>query len=308
MLFRSEAGIRAGVAYTGGLGEAGGEGAVIQARIVELCRNSGFQLCGPNCAGIINCIAPATLTFATALSEFETLKPGRVSMVSQSGGLGTSLFAMVNRAGFGFSHLISSGNEAVVSFADYLHALARDPGTGVIAAYLEGVTDGPKLVRALAEARRQRKPVVIVKSGAGKASARAAQAHTGALTGEDRVFDAVLQEMGAIRVYSIEELADVCLMLAGMGKGRLPAGPGTGIVTFGGGNGVLGVDQCEQVGLTVPRLRPEGIAKLKTLLVSTATASNPVDLTPTTAFRAESLARLPAALDALLEEPQIDSL
>jgi len=303
-----DAGLRAGVAYTGGLGEAGGEGAVIQARIVELCRQSGFQLCGPNCAGIINCVAPATLTFATALSEFETLKPGVVSMVSQSGGLGTSLFAMVNRAGFGFSHLISSGNEAVVSFADYLYALARDPGTGVIAAYLEGVTDGPKLVRALAEARRQRKPVVIVKSGAGKASARAAQAHTGALTGEDRVFDAILQEMGAIRVYSIEDLADVCLMLAGMGKGRLPAGPGTGIVTFGGGNGVLGVDQCEQVGLTVPPLRPEGIAKLKTLLVSTATASNPVDLTPTTAFRAESLAQLPAALDAVLAEPQIDAL
>ncbi len=303
-----EAGVRAGVAYTGGLGEAGGEGAVLQARIVELCRSAGFQLCGPNCAGIINCAAPATLTFATALSEFETLKPGMVSMVSQSGGLGTSLFAMVNRAGFGFSHLISSGNEAVVSFADYLYALARDPGTGVIAAYLEGVTDGPKLVRALAEARRQRKPVVIVKSGAGKASARAAQAHTGALTGEDRVFDAILQEMGAIRVYSIEELADVCLMLAGMGRGRLPAGPGTGIVTFGGGNGVLGVDQCEQAGLTVPPLRPEGVARLKILLVSTATASNPVDLTPTTAFRTESLARLPAALDAFLEEPQIDSL
>lgn len=303
-----EAGVRAGVAYTGGLGEAGGEGAVLQTKIVELCRKSGFQLCGPNCAGIINCAAPVTLTFATALSEFETLKPGMVSMVSQSGGLGTSLFAMVNRAGFGFSHLISSGNEAVVSFADYLYALARDPGTGVIAAYLEGVTDGPKLVRALAEAKRQRKPVVIVKSGAGKTSARAAQAHTGALVGEDRVFDAILQEMGAIRVYSIEELADVCLMLAGMGKGRLPAGSGMGIVTFGGGNGVLGVDQCEQAGLTVPPLRPEGIAKLKTLLVSTATASNPVDLTPTTAFRAESLARLPAALDVMLAEPQIDSL
>lgn len=302
------AGVRNGVAYAGGLGEAGGEGAALQQRIVDLCRRHGFLLCGPNCAGLINCALPVTSTFATALHEFETLRPGSISMVSQSGGLGTGFFAMINRAGFGFRHLISSGNEAVVSFADYLYALARDEGTEVIAAYLEGVTDGPRLVEALAEARRQRKAVVIVKSGASKASARAAQAHTGALAGEDRVFDAVLEEMGAIRVSSIEELADTCLLVAGLGKGRRPAGPGVGIVTFGGGNGVLGVDQCEQAGLTVPSLRPEGVANLRQLLVSTATASNPMDLTPSTAFRAESLARLPAALDLVLAEPQVDSL
>lgn len=303
-----EAGVRNGIVYTGGLGEAGGAGAVLQQELVDLCRRHDFKLCGPNCVGIINCTLPATLTFATALHELTELRLGMISMVSQSGGLGTGFFAMIYRAGFGFRHLVSSGNEAVVSFADYLYAMARDEGTGVIAAYLEGVTDGPKLVRALAEARRQRKPVVIVKSGAGKASARAAQAHTGALVGEDRVFDAILQEMGAIRVYSIEEMADVCLMLAGMGKGRMPAGPAVGIVTFGGGNGVLGVDQCEQAGLTVPPLRPEGIERLRALLVSTATASNPVDLTPGTAFRAEPLAKLPAALDAVVAEPQIDSL
>jgi acyl-CoA synthetase (NDP forming) len=303
-----EVGTRNGIVYAGGLGEAGSEGALLQQAIVDLCRRHDFKLCGPNCVGIINCAAPATATFATALHELETLRPGMISMVSQSGGLGTSFFAMIYRAGFGFRHLVSSGNEAVVSFADYLYAMARDEGTGVIAAYLEGVTDGPKLVRALAEARRQRKPVVIVKSGAGKTSAKAAQAHTGALVGEDRVFDAILQEMGAIRVYSIEELADVCLMLVGMGKGRLPAGPGVGIVTFGGGNGVLGVDQCEQAGLTVPPLQPEGVERLRSLLVSTATASNPVDLTPSTAFRPESLAQLPAALDVMIAEPDIDVL
>lgn len=241
-------GIRHGIAYAGGLAETGGAGVALQQELVALCRSHDFKLCGPNCVGIINSAAPATLTFATALHELDAIRPGMVSMVSQSGGLGTSFFKMIHGAGFGFRHLISRGNEAVVGFADYLYALARDDGTGVIAAYLEGVTDGPKLVAALAEARRRDKPVVIVKSGAGKVSARAALAHTGALVGEDRVFDAVLQEMGAIRVYSIEELADVCLLLAGMGRGRMPAGSGIGIVTFGGGNGVLGVDQCEQPG------------------------------------------------------------
>ena len=182
------------------------------------------------------------------------MRPGSISMVSQSGGLGTTYYAMVHEAGFGFRTMISSGNEAVVSFADYLYALARDEGTRIIAAYLEGVADGPKLVRALDEAQRRGKPVVIIKSGAGKTSARAAAAHTGALVGEDGVFDAILQEFGAIRVYSIEELLDVTLMLASAGKAKIPAGPGVGIVTFGGGNGVLGADQCENVGLTVPPL------------------------------------------------------
>ena len=301
-------GTRCGIAYSGGLAEAGGEGAVLQQALIDLCQSADFKLCGPNCVGILNCATPVTATFATALYDLDSLTPGSISMVSQSGGLGTGFFKMVHGAGFGFRHLISSGNEAVVGFADYLYALAQDPGTAVIAAYLEGVLDGPKLVRALAEAKRQDKPVVIVKSGAGQASARAAQAHTGALVGEDRVFDAILKEMGAIRVYSIEELADVCLLIAGMPKDRRPKGPGVGIVTFGGGNGVLGVDQSEQAGLTVPALRPEAVAELKTLLVSTATASNPMDLTPGTAFRAESLARLPAALDVMLAEPQIDTL
>jgi acyl-CoA synthetase (NDP forming) len=96
--------------------------------------------------------------------------------------------------------LISSGNEAVVSFADYVRALAHDAGTRVIAAYLEGVGDGPALVCALQDARRLGKPVVMIKSGASPSAARAAKAHTGALVGEDRVFDAVLQGCGVIRV------------------------------------------------------------------------------------------------------------
>ena len=244
-----DAGVRNGVAYAGGLAEAGGDGARMQAELVDLCRKNDFKLCGPNCVGIINNTTPVTPTFATALHEIDTLRPGPISMVSQSGGLGTTYYAMVHEAGFGFRYMISSGNEAVVSFADYLYALAQDEGTRIIAAYLEGVGNGPKLVRALAEAQHRGKPVVIIKSGASKTSARAAAAHTAALAGEDRVFDAILQEFGAIRVYSIEELLDVTLMLASTGKSKIPTGPGVGIVTFGGGNGVLGADQCESVGL-----------------------------------------------------------
>jgi acetate---CoA ligase (ADP-forming) len=301
------AGVRYGVAYAGGLGEAGGAGADLQRALVALCRETGFTLCGPNCVGVINATLPATPTFSTALLEMDALRPGGISIVSQSGGIGTTAFSLIQQAGFGCRHMISSGNEAVVGYADYLYALARDEGTLVLAGYLEGTAAGGKLVRALEEARLRRKPVVLIKAGATSASARAAQAHTGALVGEDRVVDAVLRELGVIRVHSIEELVDVSLLLVG-NRHRMPSGRGVGVVTFGGGNGVLAADQCARFGLVTPALGAACVERLRPLLVSVATAANPLDLTPTTAFRAESLALLPRALDAIAAEPDIHSI
>jgi acetyltransferase len=301
------AGVRHGIAYAGGLAEAGGAGIERQRALVALCRETGFLLCGPNCVGVINTALPATATFATALHELDTLREGALSMVSQSGGIGTTAFSIAHQAGFGFRHLISSGNEAVVDFSDYLHALAQDDGTKVILGYLEGVQDGPKLVRALEQARRRRKPVILIKAGRSPTTARAAEAHTGALVGEERVWNAVLQELGVIRVDSVEELIDVALMLVANDE-RQPAGPGVGIVSFGGGSGVLAADQCAQHGLATPALSAAGAARLRPLLVSVASAANPLDLTPTTAFRADALARLPEALDVVAAEPAVDAL
>ncbi|MBL8697634.1 MAG: acetate--CoA ligase family protein [Alphaproteobacteria bacterium] len=301
-------GTRAGVAYAGGFAEAGGEGVELQRRLQALCRDNEFMLCGPNCVGLMNMGVPVTSTFSTVLYELDSLKPGGISFLSQSGGLATTAMSIAHRAGFGFRHLISGGNEAVVTFSDYLHALALDEGTRVIAGYLEGVSDPPRLLKALEEARRRDKPVVLVKSGSTGASARAAMAHTGSLVGEDRVVDAVLQEMGVVRAASVEEMVDVALMLASLGPAQRPRGTNVGIVTFGGGNGVLAADQAASAGLTVPALKPDTIASLKRHLVSVATASNPMDLTPSTAFRPEALAELPKALDVLAADPDLDSL
>jgi acyl-CoA synthetase (NDP forming) len=303
----ADRGVRYGIAYAGGLAEAGGEGAELQRALVALCREKSFVLCGPNCVGVINATTPVAATFSTALLEIEALRPGAISMVCQSGGIATTSFSMVQQAGFGFRYLVSSGNEAVVDFADYLHAFAEDPSTRVIGGYLEGITDGPKFVRALEEARERGKPVVLIKAGTTGATARAAQAHTGALVGEDHVVDAVLKEMGVMRVHSVEELVDLMLMLAG-NQDKVASGPGVGVITFGGGNGVLGADQCAQTGLATPALSPGCVERLRPLLVSVATAANPLDLTPTTAFRAEAMAQLPRVLDIIAAEPEVQSL
>jgi acyl-CoA synthetase (NDP forming) len=151
-------------------------------------------------------------------------------------------------------------------------------------------------------------PVILMKAGTTTASASAAEAHTGALAGDDRVYDAIFREMAVIRVFSVEELVDVALMAGGIGTARLPAGPGVGIVTFGGGNGVLAADQCAQHGLSTPPLAPAAVERLRRLLVPVASAANPMDLTPQTAFRPEWMARLPEALDVVAAEPEVDAM
>jgi acyl-CoA synthetase (NDP forming) len=295
-------GTRAGIAYAGGFQDG------VLDEIAAFCRETGFALCGPNCVGVINTALPATPTFSTALEDVKVLPAGAISMVSQSGGIGTTALTMSMAAGFPFRHFVSGGNETVVDFADYLYAAAHDPGTKVIAGYLEGVnTSGEKFVAALEAARDHGKPVVMIKAGTTGDSARAALAHTGALVGEDRVFDAVIRELGVTRAYSVEELVDVAALLVGTRAG-MPFGPGVGIMTFGGGNGVLATDQCAQNGLKTPPLTQACVDKLKPLLASVATAANPVDLTPTTAFRDEFLANLPSVLDVVAAEKEIDVL
>ena len=301
-------GTRHGIAYAGGLGEAGTvEGNELHRALVDTCAATQFVLCGPNCVGVIDATMPAASTFSTALLEIDALKAGGISMVCQSGGIATTAFSMVLNAGFGFRYLVSSGNEAIVDFSDYLNAFANDEHTSIIGGYLEGVADAHRFVRALAKARERGKAVVLIKAGTTGATARAAQAHTGALVGDDRVVDAIFEEMGVMRARSVEELVDLCCMLVG-NTHRVPRGRGVGLITFGGGNGVLGADQCAQNGLSTPALSEACVQRLRPLLVSVATAANPLDLTPTTAFRDDAMAQLPAALDILIEQPGIDSL
>jgi acetyltransferase len=302
------AGIRHGIVWAGGFAEAGGGGLERQRALVEACRRTGFLLCGPNCIGIVNTRLPMTATFASSLLEMDELLPGCISIVSQSGGMATVIQALAQRAGFGFRYVVSTGNEAVLTSADFIHALARDPETRVIAAYLEGVDGGPKLLAALDAARAARKPVIVLKGGATAASARAAVAHTGALAGEDRVWSAVLREHAVIRVHSQEELLDAAMFLSGTDPERLPAGRGVAAVTFGGGTGVLSADQCVRHGLETPPLAPATRERLAPLVTPLASVTNPIDLTPDTYNRPEWLARFPEALDAIAADPGVHTV
>jgi acetate---CoA ligase (ADP-forming) len=293
------AGIRAGIAWAGGFQEGGASGVELQKELAALCRDTGFALLGPNCIGIIDTHAPVTASFASMMLTLDRFLPGNISMVSQSGGLATMGQAMAQLEGYGFRYMISTGNEAVLGVADFIHALATDASTKVIATYLEGVRNGAKFRRALLDARDAGKPVIVLKAGATTASAAAAAAHTGALAGEGRVWDAVLRDAAAIQVESLEELLDVAMNLSGADLGKLPRSRGVAAITFGGGSGVLSADQCDRVGLAVPALVPATRAALDGLVPPLASTRNPVDLTPQAYQDPQWFGHFPHALDVI---------
>jgi acyl-CoA synthetase (NDP forming) len=302
------AGVRHGIAWAGGFAEVGADGAALQQQVTRICRETGFSLVGPNCIGVINALQPAVASFASFLADYDQLLPGDIAMVSQSGGLGTQAQAFAQRAGFGFRYMVSTGNEADLTIADFISAFADDEQSRVIAVYLEGIRDGTRLASSLDKARAARKPVVMLTGGAGPASARAATAHTGAMAGEDRVLRAVLAELGVIQVGSLEQLLDVSLFLSSTAPGTLPSGGRLAVVTFGGGGGVLAADQAARAGLSTPPLLDETRRRLAPLLPPIASVANPVDVTPQVFNQPDYLAKFTDVLLTIAGDPGIDAV
>lgn len=300
--------VPAAIVWAGGFAEVGGEGREKQRALEEVVRGSTLKLCGPNCIGVINTSIGMTASFSSLMTELDSFTPGSVSMVSQSGGTGVTAHGRAQQLGLGFRVGISCGNEATLGIPDFIRALVHDDGTRVIAVYTEGLSDPPGFLDALAEAKRRRKPVVVLKGGATEISSRAALAHTGRLAGMDRTYDAIFREFAAVRVYSMEEMLDVCLQLAALAEGQLPAGKNMLVSTFGGGSGVLGTDQCLREGLAVPPLDAETRARLVPIMTPLGSSANPVDLTPGSVTNPKHRANLPAVLRTLIDAPAVDAM
>jgi acetate---CoA ligase (ADP-forming) len=299
--------VPAAIVWASGFAEGDDEGRARQRELEDVVRGTGLKLCGPNCIGVINTAIGLTASFSSLMTELDRFNLGSVSIVSQSGGISVTAHARAQELGLGFRLTISCGNEAVLGIPDFISALTHDDGTKVIAVYTEGLSDPAAFARALAEAKNRRKPVVILKGGATQASGRAALAHTGRLAGLDRTYDAIFREMAAIRVFSMEEMLDVCLQLASLRPGQLPAGNRVLLSSFGGGSGVIGTDQCNREGLDVPALDAGTRARVAPLLTPLSSTLNPVDLTPGSMTDPKLRALLPAALKLLAEAPSIDA-
>lgn len=270
----ARAGVRAVVVLSAGFAEVDEAGAQAQARLIEIARAAGIRLVGPNCMGIVNLRRGLVASF-TSLVDRAPERIGGISVVTQSGAFGSHCLALMRERGLGLNLWATTGNQADVDVAGCLAYMAQDPHTQVIAGCIEGVTDGPRFVQALALARGRRIPVVLMKLGHSDVGRAAAATHTAALTGSDRVFDAVLDEFGVHRARSVDELFDVAYACT---AGKFPASPEVGLLTTSGGFGILMADAAADCGLDVPALPADAQARLKAL-VPFASTRNPVDVT-----------------------------
>jgi acyl-CoA synthetase (NDP forming) len=247
------------------------EGVRRQRELVRTCRDAGMRLVGPNCLGVMN-TDPAVRLNA---SFGPVPSPGRVAFMSQSGALGIAVVEMTREENIGLSSFVSVGNKADLSGNDFLSFWEHDSGTDVILLYLESFGN-PRNFSRIARRVARRKPIIAVKGGRSAAGARAAGSHTGALLAtSDATVDALFHQAGVARTDTLGELFDVAALLSAQPP---PAGPRVGIVTNGGGLGILCADACAAAGLDVAPTPPKVADALREALACGAAVGNPLDL------------------------------
>ncbi|MCL2583231.1 MAG: acetate--CoA ligase family protein [Streptosporangiales bacterium] len=269
-------GIRAAIVGASGFAETGPEGAALQEELRVAAAEAGVRILGPNCLGMISLASRAVPTFSSALDEDIELTEGPVAFVSQSGAYGSFVFSEAQHLGIGVSYYLNTGNEADLSAAEMLQALAEDPGVGVLLAYVEGVSDGRRLLETARRARELDKPLILVKAGRSAAGARAAASHTAALATDDAVFDGVARQHGIIRVDGAEAMLDAAQMFA---TGRRARGRRLTTLSVSGGAGALMADAASASGLEVTAWDKTWQEKMAAAIPRYGSPRNPVDLT-----------------------------
>ncbi len=287
-------GIQHVVVSSGGFSETGGEGRAREQVLLETARRLGIRIVGPNCIGTIDTHHPVNVTFTIG-------KPlqGPIGFVSQSGALCVALLMWAQNEEIGFSRIASLGNQADVNETEMLEVLAEDPHTRVIAAYVEGVTNGRSFIEVAGNISRK-KPLIVLKGGRGTGGARAVRSHTGALAGSLEAYQAAFRRCGAIQANTLLDLAEWARVAAWQ---PLPLGDRVAILTNAGGAGVLAADALETYGLRLADLGEDTRARLCAVAPPPCITENPVDL-----LAGSGPAVYSVALDALLTDPAVDAV
>jgi len=267
----SEKGVKVVMLFTAGFSETGSEeGQQLEAEICRLAQAGGVRLIGPNCMGVYS--PRAGLSF---VSDFPR-ESGKVAYVCQSGGNTIHFVRLAAERGVRFSKVVSYGNACDINESDLLQYLSEDAETEVVAAYIEGVKDGERFRQALGELSAK-KPVIVLKGGSTQAGARTAASHSASMAGDDEVWTGLLQQTGAMRVYTLEELLDMVVTFLFL---PLPGGRRVAMVGGGGGASVMATDACAANGFTLPAIPQSISGEIKALLDNQVglILTNPIEL------------------------------
>ena len=293
----ADAGVKSVIIITAGFREVGKEGRQLEEQVIQIAKQAGIRVIGPNCLGVI---VPANkLNASFAGPPKAGLLPGAIGYLSQSGALLAAILDMADAYGIGFSKLVSIGNKADINELDIIKALASDPDTRVIAGYLESITDGNDFVNQ-AERISHDKPILLMKSGGTEAGAKAASSHTGSLAGGEVAYESAFERAGVIRCESIKQQFDYAQAFANQ---PLSASQRVAVITNAGGAGIMAADAIERQGLTFAQLSDKTTSKLASVLPPAANLYNPVDIL------GDALAdRYEFALGAILDDPNVDTV
>jgi acetyl coenzyme A synthetase (ADP forming)-like protein len=289
-----QAGIKGAVVITAGFREVGREGRLLEGQMIETAQRYGMRLVGPNVLGIIDTVVNLNASFAVGMP-----RRGRIAFMSQSGALCTSILDFALGQGIGFSRFYSIGNKADLNEIDFLRAWSEDLETNVIAAYLEGIANGPEFMSVARQVTR-RKPVVSIKSGTTSAGSRAASSHTGTLAGSEKAYDAAFKQVGIVRAGSVQELFDYAQAFA---RQPLPESDAVAVVTNAGGPGIMASDAIERIGMRLASLTPSIQQKLRAALPAAASVVNPIDV-----LGDAPAERYTLAIEAALSDPNVGIL
>lgn len=254
---------------TSGFSEVGPEGRALENQLVVEAYKAGIFIIGPNTMGICNPHISLYCTGAHARPQ-----AGKTALVAQSGTFGTQLLAFAEKEGIGIRAFSGSGNEAMISIEDYMEGFEIDEVSTTVVLYIESVKEGRRFFEA-AKRLGRKKPVIVLKGGRTQAGAHAAASHTGAMASNIKVFNAACRQAGAVLVENPMELLDLSAVFSSL---PLPKGNRVGLMTLGGGCGVVTADLCAENDLQVPKLSAEIIENFNKLLPTFWSHTNPVDI------------------------------
>ena len=262
-------GIKGIIIISAGFKEIGEEGKKREEKLKKIQKTYGLRIIGPNCVGIINPFLNLNATFAGSMPL-----NGNIALFSQSGAICGSILDWAASAKVGFSSFVSVGSMLDVDFGDLIDYFGRDIHTRSIVLYVESITQARKFMSAARSFARS-KPIIVIKSGRYSEGAKAASSHTGAMAGEDAIYDAAFQRSGVVRVKEIDELFNCASILA---KQPRPQGPNIAIITNAGGPGVLATDAVVENNGKLATISDETMEKLNEFLPKHWSHANPLDI------------------------------
>jgi acetate---CoA ligase (ADP-forming) len=294
-------GVKAAAIISSGFAEVGGEGVRLQTELTNVASKYGIAVCGPNCSGFVYFPQRVTATFSVGL-DAGFPEPGPAAFISQSGALSSYILGAAKERGLAFRYWITTGNECVLSFTDYLQYVLEDPEVRLVLGYLEDARDGEAFQAAARRALALDKPLIIMKTGRSEAGAKASVSHTGSLAGADEVYQAVFSKNGVLRAENLDELFDLALIAQAP---RRPRRKRVQVVSISGAAGILMADVGNEFGLEFAELSDTTKDELQKIMPTFASIANPMDVT------AEAVARpglLSQAAEVILKDPNVDNL